>query len=264
MRILRKLIKKILSSRGYEVYRKDFYDFNDLRVLGHLFPNNKDMTIIDAGGNTGQTVNRFKSFWPNSMVHSFEPDPDVFLELDKNTRDLTGVIANNTGLGDEVTVKSFHKMQDSGSSSFIPVNKESRTYQIMQSDCNLKHHNKTALRASEDQVIKCSITTLDEYCRKNKISKIDLLKMDVQGYEPNILRGAKEILKNNSVDAILTEIMFTDYYSERGSFNDIEKEIHSYGYVLYDIPYLARVPNENRQRIFFVDAIYIKESLLNG
>lgn len=49
------------------------------------------------------------------------------------------------------------------------------------------------------------IDTMDDFCQKNNIEKVDFLKMDVQGYEYNILLGAQNMLKNGKIEYIQFE-----------------------------------------------------------
>ena len=50
-----------------------------------------------------------------------------------------------------------------------------------------------------------------------------MLKIDTQGYEDKVLQGSLNILKNNKVKAIVTELMFDNVYDKYFSFSDIEK-----------------------------------------
>ena len=60
---------------------------------------------------------------------------------------------------------------------------------------------KNTILASKD-ILKdqeVNIISIDEYCETNSISKIDLLKIDTQGYEEQVLSGCYNLIKNNSV-----------------------------------------------------------------
>ena len=47
--------------------------------------------------------------------------------------------------------------------------------------------------------------TLDTFCEKEKISKIDILKIDVEGFENNVFKGAKNLIDNNKINCIQME-----------------------------------------------------------
>lgn len=44
----------------------------------------KHPLIVDVGANTGQSIKRFKSVWPTSVIHAFEPNPSTFQQLSEN------------------------------------------------------------------------------------------------------------------------------------------------------------------------------------
>ena len=51
-----------------------------------------------------------------------------------------------------------------------------------------------------------SIITLDEYCKKNNIGNIDIIKIDTQGYEDKVLKGCSELIKNDKINLIQVEL----------------------------------------------------------
>ena len=64
-----------------------------------------------------------------------------------------------------------------------------------------------------NNVTTVQVETLDNYCQRNSISKIDLLKIDTQGYDLEVLRGAKQMLSEHRI----IEITFIDIYQDLGS-----------------------------------------------
>ena len=79
------------------------------------------------------------------------------------------------------------------------------------------------------------ITTIDNYCLDKKIDKIDLLKIDTQGYEDKVLEGSKISFEKEKVRAVITEIMFDNVYEKYFSFSDIEKHILPYNFRMVGI-----------------------------
>ena len=60
----------------------------------------------------------------------------------------------------------------------------------------LKIKNLIVKNKSKDSYEMTNVNTLDNFCYKNKIKKIDFLKIDVEGYEYMVLQGAKKIIKD--------------------------------------------------------------------
>jgi hypothetical protein len=74
--------------------------------------------------------------------------------------------------------------------------------------------------------------TIDEFCSENAISKIDILKIDTEGYDFNVLRGAQKMLSSNSV--AFTYFEFNDFTqgagTEGGSLNEITEYLSGFGF----------------------------------
>jgi len=87
---------------------------------------------------------------------------------------------------------------------------------------------------------------------KSNINKIDIVKIDTQGYEPEVLEGFGR--KLSDIDLIITELMFYDYYERSLSFTDIEKYLIPAGFQLYDISHISKNPMNGRTD--WVDVIY--------
>ena len=136
------------------------------------------------------------------MSKKFENDKNVYL--------------NNIALGEKETEKNFNISAQTGASSFYNINKNSNWIKVRSKEYNTSIEQFVSIN-------KVKISTLDNYCLKNNIDQIDLLKIDTQGYEDKVLQGSLNILKNNKVKAIVTELMFDNVYDKYFSFSDIEK-----------------------------------------
>ena len=184
-------------------------------ILRKYLPDNP--VIFDVGANQGQSIDRFKKDFRNPVIHSFEPikhecdklkaiyanDPDVFL--------------NNCAVGESDGEKEFHIAEKTGSSSFNKLKKDSEWIRQRSKQVNTTPEK----YVKSVEVVK--VVTLDKYCADKNIQKIDLLRIDTQGYEDMVLKGGLGFLAAGKVDAVLTEIMFDDVYEKYFNFSDIEK-----------------------------------------
>ena len=62
--------------------------------------------------------------------------------------------------------------------------------------------------------IEVNVTTIDEYCESKNINKISFLKIDTEGAEPECLEGAQNLIKQNKVDCVFTELSIGQLYKE--------------------------------------------------
>ena len=82
-------------------------------------------------------------------------------------------------------------------------------------------------------IIRCQTKTLDALASEANMSRIDLLKLDVQGAEHLVLKGGKTIL--TSTFMIWTEISFKPLYEKSSDFFEIYKILSSIGFKLMEI-----------------------------
>lgn len=143
---------------------------------------------LDVGANIGWYSTLFQeTCGADGAVHSFEPVPQTFAELEKNVA-LNGsspnVFLNNFGLGDEEKeseIYLFDKLP-SGHASLAP------------------RKNETA------KVIPIKIKTLDSYLIEREIKQVDFVKVDVEGAEMMFLRGAKKLFEQRKPPIIFMEM----------------------------------------------------------
>jgi len=194
----------------------------------------KDNPIIfDVGAHTGETIERFRKLYSKSTIHSFEPQIDSFQKLKKFSNDQT--VLNNFALGEKNEIKKFYINKNDSTSGFYKFTNK------MFADHNNYSEN-------------IQIKTLDQYVEERNIENIDILKIDVQGYEDNVLKGAIKTL-TNKIKILELEIIFIDYYEKKSSFYNLESIIKPLGFELYTIS--SPVLDESSDRLKWLDAIYI-------
>lgn len=145
--------------------------------------------IFDVGANIGQFSGVAKAVLMGHpyTIHCFEPGRHTFDRLRENIGDDNSFRLNNIALGANVGSASlFYDKAGSGLASMTKRNLE---------------HFKIDFSQSES----VSVDTVDNYCDRARIDKIDLLKMDVEGHELDVLRGAARLLEDRRIGAILFE-----------------------------------------------------------
>jgi hypothetical protein len=88
------------------------------------------------------------------------------------------------------------------------------------------------------EIINVHVTTVDSYATTHSLAHIHLMKIDTQGFDLEVLRGAVEMLHRRAVDALLVEVNFISLYKGQGSFGDVERFLAANGYgllTLYEI-----------------------------
>lgn len=221
--MLKHLVKRGLKLAGYEIakFRPEYsLDF----ALKHLVLNTRPV-VFDVGANKGQSIEKYLALFPRVEIHSFEPDPGAFKILTDRFGRMANIFLNNIALGESAGKLPLFRTDESGQNSLIPINLSGQWY------TGSFEHLKPALC----EHVEVDISTIDEYCEEKKVHKIDFLKMDIQGFEPQCLRGAVNILRNNRVSVIQVEIIFGDLYGKPRAFLDIEQLLNPFGYRLFGI-----------------------------
>ena len=195
--------------------------------------------IFDVGANEGITTRKFLSSFPTATVHAFEPHPVLFAKLANAFQESKNVLANQCGLGRVCGTLRFNQSSDLGSSSFLDFNPNSAYI--------------AGLKLSTESSMQAEVLTLDTYCKTRGVEHIHLLKLDVQGFEPQVLEGSAEMLSRKAIDFIQVEIIFRDFYSDPSSFFAIEKWLAPHGYRLKSV--FDLYPGEGSP-IFQLDAVY--------
>ena len=160
---------------------------------------------------------RFKKNFKEPTIHSFEPIKSEFQIIKDKFGKQDKIILNNFALGEKQEIKKLNVTAGTGNSSFNKINPGTKWLQTRSKQFNTSENNYVT------KIEDVKIETLDDYCKKNNVDKIDVLKIDTQGYEDKVIQGSLETMKKNKIGIIITEIMFDDVYDKSFSFSDLEK-----------------------------------------
>ncbi len=169
-------------------------------------------TIIDVGANVGQFAVACAKIFPGVAVHSFEPLPHCLKQLGRNVARL-GVRVYPVALGEHAGEATIHVNSHSHSSSILSLG---------------DRHRQAFPDAREIQAIRVPVSTLDRELESVSLENPVLLKLDVQGYEPQVLNGATETLKR--VDYVILEASFRPLYEGEKVFIEIARMMEDRGF----------------------------------
>jgi len=155
--------------------------------------------VFDVGANVRDWTSEALKINPTAHYHCFEPSPTTYTSL--AARALPGnVRLNNVGLGDVEGHRPLFIFGDG--------------YGV----------NSLYNRRGTDAVTQCQetvcIETLDGYCKKNAVQRIDFIKLDVEGHELFVLRGGECLLQQGQIGVIQFEYGGT-YIDARVLLKDI-------------------------------------------
>tara|TARA_Y100000816_G_C26029988_1_gene539169 strand:- start:6 stop:752 length:747 start_codon:yes stop_codon:yes gene_type:complete len=213
---MKTLIKKVLKKIGFEISKVDKkIDIINFDELLKEKVNKENPIIFDVGGHNGGSIKKFKKIFNKPIIHSFEPNEEVFKVMKKNYQNDSQVFCNNFALGNVIEEKNLNITAFTGKSSFYKIN------------TNTEWSKNRSLTTSIVSKEKVRMTTVDEYMREKEIDNVDFMKLDVQLYEDKVLEGSLNSLKNGKIKIVEVEIIFNDYYEKHFTFSDIEKYLIS-------------------------------------
>lgn len=182
----------------------------------------EDMTVFDVGANIGELTLMFSRFvGDGGFVHAFEPSRTGFERLVTicGAASLRNVKLQRVALAEKEGTVILHSYGNDYLSWTSQALRPLENYGI----------EVQAIGTEE-----ATATTLDLYCEKNRITSIDLLKVDVEGAEFQVLLGARRMLEARLVRCVTFE--FGQSTFDMGNDpNDLEAYLKELGYVLRNV-----------------------------
>ena len=199
-----------------------FFDFfHKRKIINFLNKNNfLDYEIIlDIGAHKGESIDFFLNNFSVKKIISFEASPINFMKINQKLSKVekkfykSEIILENLALGDKKGSFKFNQLSESSSSTLNEINTDSSYFKKKKKFLNFlsyKNHNK---------IIDVNADTLQNYLNEKNIKKIDLIKIDTEGFELNVLKGLDSLITN--VKLILFEHHYDDMVKKGYTFTDI-------------------------------------------
>lgn len=182
-------------------------------------------TVLDVGANVGEWAAEALKRNPRAVVHCFEPCSATY---DRLVNNLAGqrIVLNRCGLSDKSGTGEVHLIDETSEANSL----------FRQSGVP----DQPVPARSE----KVDLTSIDEYASENNLSKIDFLKIDCEGNEIPVLRGASKTISKNIVKAVQFEYNVT-YLPGRFQLKDAFDLLQPCGFRLYKITPRRLIFKEN-------------------
>lgn len=180
------------------------------------------LVIFDLGAYIGEVTAKYRMLFPKATIFSFEPSPESFRRVEERFK------------GDKM-VKPFQL-------AFANKASKGKFYIYTDKSCNSLFLRVGNLNGLEKEV-EVDVSTIDDFTKKWSISRINILKLDVEGAELMILKGASQKLAQKLVDLIYTEVMFIPHYKGGVMFYELCSFLSDYGYMLFSLYDIKRAEN---------------------
>ncbi len=198
--INRWLFKFALHGMGFNNWRS-LSDSGEAWVVKNVLPKlhlGDRPAFMDVGANAGEYSELLLARFPKASVHAFEPHPKTFVTLKQNMKGR--VQCHPLALGAEKG--AFHLYDRGGNDGGIRASLAKEALETVQSK-PLTEYSVT-------------VSTVDDFVQEHSISTIDFMKIDTEGFEMDVLKGAHVALSQRKIGAIQFE--FADIHFARRQF----------------------------------------------
>ena len=219
-------------------------------IFQEIFDNENTISLVDIGGYKG-IQDRWKRVENLVDFHTFEPNSVEADKIRSKTKSL-----------------NIYKSALSSSDGKILLNicKEPGVSSVLEPNFEFLKKFKNVERFEIVKKIEVEAKKLDSL----KIDKIDFIKIDVQGYNLEVLKGSTEALKK--AIGIEIECEFKEIYKNQSLFKDVDEYLSKHNFEVCDFTDIIRWSEnvskekkqiENQGEIIFVNALYLKKNLNN-
>lgn len=244
MNFLKGIVRSLLGSLGYEIRRTANKLPADVFEWQRRLTRTSSPVIFDVGAYTGEVASVYRTIFADARIFCFEPNPSSFAQLqakmhaDERVRMMQAAV---TAHGEHVVLNS---------------NSAPATSSVLRTDTRADKHWGHGLLDTREEIRVASVT-LDQFCRDEGLSHIDILKIDVQGSELSVLRGARSLLSRGGINLIYLELILCPTYESQPRLAEYLELMDEAGYVLCN--YFD--PVVKRHRLLQMDALFMSPQL---
>lgn len=214
-----------LYKKMYSVFKNKQDAFEIELLKKHIKPGD---TVLDIGANIGFYATILSDIvGEKGKIHCFEPDTTNFNHLKKTTDSYKNIIINNKAVGPKTEKLKIYTSKE--------LNVDHRTYKPEE----------------YDQEIEIDAVSIDDYL---KDAKVDFIKMDIQGFEMEAMKGMKATLKNNPKVKMISE--FWPYGLKKAG-----SSLRDYFVLLKELNFNVEILKENKLEILNLETVLKLEPL---
>jgi FkbM family methyltransferase len=197
--------------------------------------------VLDIGANTGQFAELIRQVLPEARIISFEPLSDCFSELNRNPRIAPPFEAHPYALGNDSGNINMYRNSFSPSSSLLPM---------------AKLHSREYPHTGESELVPVELKRLDELRDSLNITTPFIAKLDVQGFEDQVILGGRKTLAEAA--AIVMEVSAYPLYEGAPTFDDLNRLMKEMGFAFRGS--VDQLRSQKDSRVLQFDALFEKVS----
>lgn len=211
------------------------------KVISPLQP----VTFLDIGANAGWKARRIVECFPRARVWAFEPSPAVAAGLVDRNKGSNNIVPVVKAAGAFNGTARFHVTKNDWCGSALPPSDLGREMYGDWYDVSA--------------TVPVEMVRIDDWAASVGITYVDAIKIDAQGGEVDVIRGADRLLRT-SVQAVSAEAPLTAEYAGASTFQDVDAALRERGFELFQIhEHWSRGPE---RRSTCLDALWLKSNVV--
>lgn len=216
MNFLRKLKKLFERATRTRIYRQPPRGIDLAYDLARALPKYRMQTVFDVGANVGQSAREYLEKFPGAQIYSFEPVRSTFRQLEANLKGQDRVRCFQLAFG-ALPQQGTMVLQDKSVMSFLS---------------SAARPSSGEENAITEQV---EVATLDEFCRRHRVDRINYIKIDTEGGDMNVLQGAQQLLAEQSIDLVQLEAGMNIHNTWHVALETLKQYLESRNYFLFGV-----------------------------
>ena len=206
--------------------------------------------VLDVGAHRGETFRHISSLIPGALSYfGFEPNPESFVLLvdleEKAQTAKRSISFFPVAVGAKPGLVAFRIANASEVSGILRPEAE-----LLDRVPTGDHGLKAALEVEQ--------ICIDDFIAEKQLARVNVLKIDTEGYDLEVVRGATESLRQGVIDVVVCEVFFVKYREHQAYFWDIAIELANLGFSFVNL-FDAR--NTGQERLYTANAIWASPSL---
>ena len=220
-------------SEGTDLSLFLFGSFQKHVVSSELLNIPKDATIIDVGANFGLMSLPFAQLAPQGKVYAFEPAHYAIEKLKRN-------LSLNPELAKRIEViNAFVSAKSSEHSEMKAI----ASWKVNNENSEIHQFNMGAVKSAEG----VPSISLNDFCQKENLARVDFIKMDTEGYESDVLKGSADAIARYRPQIIFEIGLYS--MVERGiDFSFFSNYFEKLNYKMYDSASKAMITLANHKK----------------
>jgi FkbM family methyltransferase len=201
-------------------------------------------TVLDIGANVGRFAITARKLFPQAHIYSFEPLPDCLAKAAELMRGDAGFTPVSVALGIEPGAATFYRSSSSPSSSFLRMTAA---------------HTGAYPGTGKTREVRVPVDSLDRVAAAFDFAEPMLVKIDVQGFEEQVLQGGEVTIRRASV--LLIETSFEMLYEGQALFEAVHSLLQQWGFEFKGNLDQAHAPADGR--LLQADSLFVRRGLLD-